>query len=159
MYARLQPGGGNREATAPPYCEFCCCHVTGSWAEHTRGPQHVAASSTPARRTDNDYVFCQVCRGYVHPDAWTRHTTSRVHKQHVRHGILEGNMEESARERHGIDVSHSAGLDYGILNMRRAREGVIETLVVKCLIPQANIRLLSAGMASVAAGRNSAYVH
>ena len=152
---------GPRSLPKVPYCSLCETYVTGSWLAHTRGKRHLAAARSQGRDANikpemngddpRAHIHCPVCKTFVHEDAWERHPGTRLHQRRLRFGALEFALEEAAKDKHGIVVSSPEGLNFGVLEVDKACNGVQMTFNVQNTVPHSDVVLSEIKLSSTTA--------
>lgn len=135
-------------------CPLCEIALNGhvAWEAHLKVRKHmrrareegVSPQVEPqgAGAVVRDHRFCATCRAYIRDEAWSGHPGSSIHKRKLRFAATEARLEEATKDKHGITVSHSDGLDFGVVELVAATQGQQITLTVNNSVPLSNIMLL-----------------
>jgi helicase MOV-10 len=155
---RARRGGGGGGAF---FCPICRATIpgAGNWAGHLGGKRHVDKSERagvdPARVEPEDpplpvdHVRCNICEYFVPADRWAAHTAQRNHKLREGFITLRSVLEDAAKDRNGVSISHAeGGIDFGIVEVAEAVVGLRVEVTVKVTDRVARIRLLGVKMAS-----------
>ena len=141
-------------------CSICDIVVVGSasWKQHVSGRRHrqnvqdqgAAVDLEPEEATSQaGYNYCTVCKTCVQERFWHSHPNSSTHRRRIRFAKFAAAFDEAAKDKHGITVSHQAGgLDFGIIDIPSAQDGVSLNLLVKNSVPSLKAVLTEARVIS-----------
>lgn len=79
----------------------------------------------------------------------------RTHQNNLEYGEIESVLEEVAKDKHGIVVSHNPNVDFGTVDPSRGREGIKLDLMIQTTVPTSNIYLREVKLSSEATRRRS----
>lgn len=134
------------------YCPLCDSIGPGaSWRKHISGPRHTINARDQGSIVDIEpeeatshagYKYCTVCETFVRENLWLRHLSFSKHYRRIKFAKFAAAFDEAAKDKHGITVSHHAGgLDFGIIDLSSAQDGVSLNLVVKNSVPTLKVVL------------------
>lgn len=135
------------------HCTVCDIQVLGStvWKEHLLGGPHARRSARqgvapedvqPALPPGDRYKRCALCKEAVPNHRWSHHLFHIAHKRREEHALLRSVFERAEDDKCGITVSHTeAGLDFGIVSVADATEGVQAEISVSTTIPSSCFRV------------------
>lgn len=145
-------------------CTLCEVNVVaGSWDMHISGKGHrgraerdnvdpdiqQVAGTTPAGEE-----HCSACDINVPQRFWPNHLRSPLHARKEKFARFRAALAEGEKDKNGVTVSHvEDGLDFGVTDPAKARDGVEVNLIVKCTVPSSSIVIKSLQLASSNARR------
>ncbi|KAI0826354.1 P-loop containing nucleoside triphosphate hydrolase protein [Irpex lacteus] len=150
-------------------CPLCEIAVTGqaAWKSHLKGRKHtnrareqgVPSKVEPqgAGATVKGHHFCATCHVYIRDDIWPSHFASEPHQRRLRFAAAVARFEEASRDKHGVSVSHSDGLDFGVLEIAEAAHGKQIALTISNSVPLSNIVLSDAKLFSAFSRKGSSF--
>ena len=157
----------NLGANDPFYCTICKAVVQGKarWDRHVNSKGHIDAAvkqgvdwnvepGKPGVPVEGQ-VFCPVCRKYIPQPSWDRHASMRSHKSKVDFTHVRQALDNAAKDKHGITVSHYPSVDFGTVDPDVAKQGIQVVLVVKTSEPDADVTLAAARLTSASTNRQS----
>lgn len=82
----------------------------------------------------------------MHNRYWKQHSGTTSHRGKVQFTKFEAAFDEATKDKHGISVSHSNGIDFGIVEVESAVGGAraVQILTVKSTVPLAKVSLIEA---------------
>jgi len=127
-------------------CETCSvvCLTDRIHQAHLAGKPHRKTLERAAYALAHgiDTEFCELCQFPIHNNNWERHQQTRRHSNKQRFVAFKSLLEEGERDKHGISVTSSEGLDFGIIELEEAQAGRDVTLVITTTVPLSNVRLV-----------------
>ena len=133
-------------------CETCSvvCLSDNSHQAHLGGKNHrrtlERTTCTVAQGIDTE--FCELCRIPIINHDWQRHQRTRRHLTKQRFFAFKSLLEEGEKDKHGISVSNSEGVDFGIIELEEAQVGRGVALVVTTSVPRSSVSLVDVKMTS-----------
>ncbi|KAI9061625.1 P-loop containing nucleoside triphosphate hydrolase protein [Trametes sanguinea] len=133
-------------------CPICKVRLPGetTWLEHISSTAHQNAAQAarvspsvcprdPAHPSNN---FCLVCRRSIPTSSWAAHLRADGHQKAQRNALYRARFEQAERDRGGVSVAHEDGLDFGIVSVDEARQGLKRRIAVN-LAPDASRVLIT----------------
>ena len=141
-------------------CETCnvVCLTSKSYQAHLSGKNHRKTSERVAYAQAHgiDTEFCELCRIPITNHDWERHQRTKRHLNKQRFFAFKSLLEEAEKDKHGISVSSSEGVDFGIIELDEAHAGRNVTLMITTSVPRSSVRLVDVKMTSTSSrGRTS----
>ena len=141
-------------------CETCSvvCLTGNAYQAHLGGKNHrkTLERTTYAQAHGIDTEFCQLCHISIFNRNWEQHQRTKRHSNKQRFFAFKSLLEEAEKDKHGISVSGSEGVDFGIIELEEAHAGRDVTLVINTLVPRSSVRLVDVKMTSTSnRGRTS----
>jgi helicase MOV-10 len=141
-------------------CETCSvvCLTGKSYQAHLGGNNHrkILERATRAQAQGIDTESCELCRIPIINHDWERHQRTKRHSNKQRFFAFKSLLEEAEKDKHGISVSSSEGVDFGIIELEEANAGRDVTLVITTSVPRSSVRLADVRMTSTSSrGRTS----
>ena len=100
-------------------CETCSvvCITGNSYQAHLGGKNHQKTLERVARAQTHgiDTEFCELCCIPIINHNWERHQRTKRHLNKQRFFAFKSLLEEAEKDKHGISVSSSDGVDFGII--------------------------------------------
>jgi helicase MOV-10 len=94
-------------------------------------------------------VHCDLCNLNVVQSRWARHISLPSHSRKERFAAFKAAFDEAEKDKHGVTVSHpGGGLEFGIVELRRARDGVDKHLIINNTVPNSRVTVVEAKIAS-----------
>lgn len=141
-------------------CETCSvvCLTGKSHQAHLGGKNHQKtlkrAASAQAQGVNAE--FCELCHIAIVNHNWERHQQTKRHSNKQRFFAFKSLLEEAEKDKHGISVSSSEGVDFGIIELEEAQAGRDVALVITTSVPRSSVRLVDVKMTSTSnRGRTS----
>lgn len=133
-------------------CETCSvvCITGNSYQAHLGGRNHrrTLERTNYAAAHGIDTETCELCRIPIINHDWQRHQRTKRHLNRQRFFAFKSLLEEAEKDKHGISVSDSEGVDFGIIELEEAQAGRGSALVVTTLVPRSSVRLVDVKMTS-----------
>lgn len=125
-----------------PLCNVSLPDQPTTWQAHVTGrphkqratrqgiePNSIQPTSPPADSTRLKH--CDFCDITVDINAWDSHVAGRLHKIQKQHAAFRAAFARASQDREGVNVSHAEeGLDFGIVDLVRAKKGVQSEFLV-----------------------------
>ena len=103
-----------------------------------------------------DTEFCELCQFPILNNKWDQHQRTKRHLTKQRFFAFKSLLEEAEKDKHGISVSDSEGIDFGIVELEEAQVGTGVALMITTLVPRSNVRLVDVKLTSTSnRGRTS----
>ena len=133
-------------------CETCSvvCLTDNSYQAHLAGTPHrkTLERAAHARTHGIDTEFCELCQIPIFNNNWERHQRTKRHSNKQRFLAFKSLLEEGEKDKHGISISSSEGLDFGIIELEEAQAGREVKLVVSTSVPRSNVHLVDVKLTS-----------
>ena len=127
-------------------CETCSvvCMTGHAYQAHEAGKNHRKTLQRAAYALAHgiDTEFCELCQMPIFNSNWERHQRTKRHLNKQRFLAFKSLLDEAEKDKHGISVSSSEGVDFGIIELEEARAGRGITLVVNTVVPLSSVRLV-----------------
>lgn len=141
-------------------CEACSvvCLTGNFYQAHLAGKNHqkTLQRAVHAQAHGIDTEFCELCQKPIPNNNWERHQNTRRHVNKLRFFALKSLLEEAEKDKHGISVSASEGVDFGILEVEEAQVGRRVMLVIATSVPFSSVHLAEVKLTSTSTrGRTS----
>ncbi|EGO03415.1 hypothetical protein SERLA73DRAFT_25978, partial [Serpula lacrymans var. lacrymans S7.3] len=126
-----------------------------AWDHHLSGVRHrkcatrkgVSADVQPVTLdTVSGHVYCGICDRHIPRNSWSHHPQNPLHLKKQKVVAFKTVLEEAVKDKHGIIVSED--VDFGIVDVQRANQGVIRTLTIQNTVPSAQITIVKAKLSS-----------
>ena len=141
-------------------CETCgvFCPSGNIYRIHLDGKRHRKALERVARPQvpDINTKICELCQASIPNNDWERHQNTKRHLNKQRFFAFKSLLEEAEKDKHGISVSSSEGVDFGIIELEEAQAGRDIPLVITTSVPLSSVRLVDVKFTSTSSrGRTS----
>ena len=141
-------------------CETCSvvCITDNSYQAHLGGKNHQKTLERVAYAQTHgiDTELCELCCIPIINHDWERHQRTKRHLNKQRFFAFKSLLEEAEKDKHGISVSSSDGVDFGIIELEEAHAGRGVTLTITTSVPYSNVRLVDVKLTSTSnRGRTS----
>ncbi len=144
--AHIQSSEHRRKSAARLYWKYCTlCRIpitTEAWSVHIAGRKHqgqaasrgidpIAVLPIDPPGDEPTLRYCEQCDFTLNLDAWGSHINGEKHRTQARHAAFRSAFEKATRGRAGVEVSHVDGLDFGVVSIDAARQGLHAQISVK----------------------------
>ena len=145
-------------------CEACSvvCFTSNAHQAHLGGKNHrkTLARAAYAQAHGIDTEFCELCYIPIVDHNWERHQRTKRHSNKQRFFAFKSLLEEAEKDKHGISVSSSDGVDFGIIELEEAQVGKGVALLITTSVPRSSVRLADVKLTSTSnRGRTSPWVY
>jgi helicase MOV-10 len=127
-------------------CETCnvICLTSNAYQAHLGGKPHrkTVERAAYAQIHGIDTEFCELCQAPIPNNAWERHQKTKRHLNKQRFFAYKSLLEEAEKDKHGVSISGSEGVDFGIIELEEAQAGRDVPLVITTSAPHSSIRLV-----------------
>ncbi|KAI0691004.1 P-loop containing nucleoside triphosphate hydrolase protein [Cerioporus squamosus] len=125
------------------YCTLCRIPITAEvWSIHVAGRKHHrhaasrgidpnAVEPTDPPRNEPSLRYCEHCDLTLNLESWAAHTNGANHRTQEKHAAFQTAFEQATRHRDGVYVSHVDGLDFGVVSIDAARQGLGAHILVE----------------------------
>lgn len=133
-------------------CETCnvVCLTGNAYQAHIAGRNHreTLRRGPPVQENGIDTEFCELCKIRIVNNDRQRHERTKRHLTKQRFFTLKSLLEEAEKDKNGISVSSSEGVDFGIIELEEAHAGIDVTLVITTTVPLSGVRLVDVRLTS-----------
>lgn len=147
-------------------CPLCRVSVYGpvSWNQHVTGGPHqreAALQGVPAHVEPEGagdiygQMYCGLCDRHIPTYLWSSHAQGAAHRQKERVAAYKTALNEAEKNKHGVTVSE--GINFRVVDVADARNGVSLHFTVDTTIPASRVSLMGYKL-SMSTTRTSPYV-
>jgi helicase MOV-10 len=91
-------------------------------------------------------VFCAICDQYYLQRNWEHHSQTLRHCAREKFTAYKAAVQETEKDKHGVSVS--GDMDFGIVELQEARDGVQVRGIIRTDVPTSKIELVDMKLAS-----------
>ncbi|KAK0477928.1 P-loop containing nucleoside triphosphate hydrolase protein [Armillaria novae-zelandiae] len=140
------------------FCYLCDAYHAGLAAFDThiktllhlrRAKEAGVAPNIPAQQSEvvPGHLLCTFCNKQIPEQTWSRHVGTDQHKAKEQFASFSVVLEQAERDKHGVTVT--GDLDFKVVKIASASEGVKISARVETAVPSANIKLIRTQLASL----------
>lgn len=140
------------------FCSLCRTKVPISvWSQHIRGRRHqnhvtstgvldeVEPEEVPV---EHGQMRCDLCNIVVSQVDWYIHISRVAHRRREQFISFRSVFDEASKDKYGVVMSHTAGLDFDVIEPAIAVRGISTAITVKTTTPGTTIKILDIKLAS-----------
>ncbi|EIW74374.1 RNA helicase [Coniophora puteana RWD-64-598 SS2] len=135
-----------RGASTTQYCSVCKVYAGVHWEMHINGRKHIrkaagdpSANVPAAPESIPGITYCALCNVVVIASHWSGHLNGSVHRKKTIYSRFKQNLDDAEKDKHGVTVSEE--LDFGVVELEDAAQGVSKTLYVQTDVPSSRISI------------------